>query len=102
MTAEPSVRDRVMLALSIEGAFCGDCSTEPGNYSDCPECTRWLGIYADALAAAGLLAGEPGVESVQVARLAFILRDVDQPYQQSAEDVAHGLYRADVRVKVTP
>jgi len=102
MTAEPSVRDRAaefIAAHDPEDGHCEascSCGVTIGEFAE-----GWSIHLANALAAAGLLAGEAEVESVQVARLAFVLRDVDQPYQQSAEEVAQGLYRAGVRVKAT-
>lgn len=49
--------NRAIKALNAQGAYCGQCSREPGDsLDDCRDCAAVLETYAHALEAAGLLA----------------------------------------------
>lgn len=49
--------DRAVKVLDSQGAYCGQCSREPGDSLDaCRDCAAVLETYAHALEAAGLLA----------------------------------------------
>lgn len=49
--------DRAVKALNAQGAYCGQCSREPGDsLDDCRDCAAVLETYANALEEAGLLA----------------------------------------------
>lgn len=45
------LRDKIVGALNIEGAFCGICDREPGQSLYCTACVRVLNRYADAVLA---------------------------------------------------
>ena len=48
--------DKVIRVLDGQGAYCGQCSREPGDpLDDCRDCAAVLKMYAQALADAGLL-----------------------------------------------
>lgn len=45
------LRDKIVGALNIEGAFCGTCDREPGSSLYCKTCVLVLNGYADAVLA---------------------------------------------------
>lgn len=45
---EQEIRQQVVAALSIAGAFCGECGFEPGDVG-CSDCRRCHAMYADAV-----------------------------------------------------
>jgi hypothetical protein len=47
MTLSPE-REQVLAALSLAGAFCGECGFEPGE-TGCADCVRVREMYADAV-----------------------------------------------------
>ncbi|TFI30088.1 hypothetical protein [Streptomyces sp. 4R-3d] len=45
---EQEIREQIIQALSISGAFCGECGFEPGDVG-CSDCQRAHARYADAV-----------------------------------------------------